>query len=122
LVSEVKYNNAGTVEFLVDKYGHIYFIEVNPRIQVEHTVTEEVTGIDIVRAQILIACGADLCSILRYGLKARKNWSARVSPFSAGSPLKIPKMTLRPITAQSSRTGMQVVMASASTKAVHIRA
>ena len=58
--SEVKYNNAGTVEFLVDKYGHIYFIEVNPRIQVEHTVTEEVTGVDIVRAQILIACGADL--------------------------------------------------------------
>jgi pyruvate carboxylase len=60
IAKDVKYNNAGTVEFLVDKYGHIYFIEVNPRIQVEHTVTEEVTGIDIVRAQILIACGHDL--------------------------------------------------------------
>jgi pyruvate carboxylase len=51
----VRYNNAGTVEFLVDRDDHVYFIEVNPRIQVEHTVTEEVTGIDIVRSQILIA-------------------------------------------------------------------
>lgn len=53
----VNYNNAGTVEFLVDKQENIYFIEVNPRIQVEHTVTEEVTGIDIVKSQILIAQG-----------------------------------------------------------------
>ena len=52
------YQNAGTVEFLMDRdSGAFYFIEVNPRIQVEHTVTEEVTGIDIVRAQILIAEG-----------------------------------------------------------------
>lgn len=56
----VNYNNAGTVEFLVDKDDHVYFIEVNPRIQVEHTVTEEVTGIDIVRSQILIAQGLPL--------------------------------------------------------------
>jgi len=55
LAHQVKYNNAGTVEFLVDKDENIFFIEVNPRIQVEHTVTEEVTGIDIVRSQILIA-------------------------------------------------------------------
>lgn len=55
LAHEVRYNNAGTVEFLVDRDENIYFIEVNPRIQVEHTVTEEVTGIDIVRSQILIA-------------------------------------------------------------------
>jgi pyruvate carboxylase len=55
LAHQVKYNNAGTVEFLVDKEENIYFIEVNPRIQVEHTVTEEVTGIDIVRSQIIIA-------------------------------------------------------------------
>jgi len=55
------YQNAGTVEFLMDRdTGAFYFIEVNPRIQVEHTVTEEVTGIDIVRAQILIAEGASL--------------------------------------------------------------
>lgn len=51
----VKYNNVGTVEFLVDKDEHIYFIEVNPRIQVEHTVTEEITGVDIVKCQLLIA-------------------------------------------------------------------
>ncbi len=56
----VNYNNAGTVEFLVDKQHNVYFIEVNPRIQVEHTVTEEVTGIDIVRSQILIAQGTKL--------------------------------------------------------------
>lgn len=56
----VNYNNAGTVEFLVDAENQIYFIEVNPRIQVEHTVTEEVTGIDIVRSQILIASGTAL--------------------------------------------------------------
>lgn len=60
IARKVNYNNAGTVEFLVDEGGEIYFIEVNPRIQVEHTVTEEVTGIDIVRSQILIAAGAKL--------------------------------------------------------------
>jgi pyruvate carboxylase len=53
----VGFYNAGTVEFLLDKEENIYFIEVNPRIQVEHTITEEVTGIDIVRSQILIAGG-----------------------------------------------------------------
>ena len=56
----VGYNNAGTVEFLVDEDESIYFIEVNPRIQVEHTVTEEITGIDLVRSQILIAIGHSL--------------------------------------------------------------
>ncbi len=55
------YENAGTVEFLVDAdTGEFYFIEVNPRIQVEHTVTEEVTGVDIVKCQILIAQGHKL--------------------------------------------------------------
>ena len=56
----VNYSNAGTVEFLVDMNEDIFFIEVNPRIQVEHTITEEVTGIDIVRTQILIAMGYKL--------------------------------------------------------------
>ena len=60
LARGVEYINAGTVEFLVDKDENIYFIEVNPRLQVEHTVTEEVTGIDIVRSQILIAMGYKL--------------------------------------------------------------
>jgi pyruvate carboxylase len=57
ITREVNYNNVGTVEFLVDKDENIYFIEVNPRIQVEHTITEEITGVDIVRSQILIAKG-----------------------------------------------------------------
>ncbi|MDF1619627.1 pyruvate carboxylase [Pseudothioclava nitratireducens] len=57
----VGYQNAGTVEFLMDMdSGAFYFIEVNPRVQVEHTVTEEVTGIDIVQSQIRIAEGATL--------------------------------------------------------------
>jgi pyruvate carboxylase len=56
------YYNAGTVEFLVDSDENIYFIEVNPRIQVEHTVTEQVTGVDIVKCQILIADGKSLAS------------------------------------------------------------
>ncbi len=60
LAKHVKYNNAGTVEFLVDADENIFFIEVNPRIQVEHTITEEITGIDIVRSQILIASGCTL--------------------------------------------------------------
>ena len=56
------YRSAGTVEFLVDNNHKHYFIEVNPRIQVEHTVTEMVTGIDIIQAQILIAQGYELSS------------------------------------------------------------
>ena len=61
ICAHVNYECAGTVEFLMDMAdGKFYFIEVNPRVQVEHTVTEEVTGIDIVRAQILIAEGKTL--------------------------------------------------------------
>jgi len=56
----VDYNNIGTVEFLVDDDGSIYFIEVNPRIQVEHTVTEMITNIDLVKAQLFIAGGYKL--------------------------------------------------------------
>ncbi|MEE3361708.1 MAG: pyruvate carboxylase [Pseudomonadota bacterium] len=61
ICAHVNYECAGTVEFLMDMdTGSFYFIEVNPRVQVEHTVTEEVTGIDIVQAQILIAEGKSL--------------------------------------------------------------
>ena len=60
LVKESGYYNAGTCEFLVDKDNHYYFIEVNARIQVEHPVTELVTGIDLVREQIRIAAGEKL--------------------------------------------------------------
>src|SRR5690606_33238993 len=57
------YRNAGTVEFLVDREGRHYFIEANPRIQVEHTVTEEVTSVDLVQAQIRIAGGATFADL-----------------------------------------------------------
>ena len=60
IAKHVGYVNAGTLEFLVDREGHHYFIEMNPRIQVEHTVTEMVTGIDLVRSQILVAEGRPL--------------------------------------------------------------
>jgi len=61
LCREIKYDNAGTVEFLLDMDTHEwFFIEMNPRIQVEHTVTEIITGIDLVRSQILVAQGHDL--------------------------------------------------------------
>jgi pyruvate carboxylase len=60
LAKSVNYRNAGTAEFLVDQDNRHYFIEINPRIQVEHTITEEITGIDIVAAQIQIAAGASL--------------------------------------------------------------
>ncbi|MEN9661286.1 MAG: hypothetical protein RL324_235 [Verrucomicrobiota bacterium] len=63
MAREVKYNNAGTIEFLYDLEKHEwFFIEMNPRIQVEHTVTEVITGLDLVRAQILIAQGYELHS------------------------------------------------------------
>ena len=62
IAKEVNYVNAGTVEFLVDRDGGHYFIEMNPRIQVEHTVTEMVTGVDLVRTQILVADGYRLDS------------------------------------------------------------
>lgn len=64
IAAQVQYDNAGTVEFLVDEAENIYFIEVNPRIQVEHTVTEQITGIDLVRSQLLIADGEPLRSPL----------------------------------------------------------
>ncbi len=60
ICKHVNYSNVGTVEFLVDRDENIYFIEVNPRIQVEHTITEEITSIDIVRSQIVIATGRKL--------------------------------------------------------------
>lgn len=62
LCHTVGYRNAGTLEFLVDEDNHPYFIEMNPRIQVEHTVSEMITGIDLVQSQIMIAEGYPLDS------------------------------------------------------------
>lgn len=60
IAKAVNYNNLGTVEFLVDAAENIYFIEVNPRIQVEHTVTEMITGVDLIKTQLFIADGYKL--------------------------------------------------------------
>lgn len=79
LAKAVKYENAGTVEFIVDKNGKYYFIEMNTRIQVEHPVTEMVTGIDIVKEQLRIAFGNELSfrqediKINGYALECRIN-------------------------------------------------
>jgi acetyl-CoA carboxylase biotin carboxylase subunit len=63
-LSEIGYVNAGTVEFLMDEDGSLHFIEMNTRIQVEHPVTEMVTGIDLVKSQILLSCGYKMAEII----------------------------------------------------------
>ena len=60
MAREAGYYNAGTVEFLLDKHGNFYFIEVNARIQVEHTVTEMMTGVDLIQEMIRVAAGQEL--------------------------------------------------------------
>jgi acetyl-CoA carboxylase, biotin carboxylase subunit len=64
-LKNIGYQNAGTVEFLMDEKGSLYFIEVNARIQVEHCVTEMITGVDLVKAQIRIAAGEPLSDIIK---------------------------------------------------------
>ncbi|GAA0733394.1 pyruvate carboxylase [Clostridium oceanicum] len=76
IAKAVDYCNAGTLEFLVDTKGDHYFIEMNPRIQVEHTVSEMVTGIDIVQSQILIAEGYKLNSD-EIGIKSQEDIKTR---------------------------------------------
>jgi acetyl-CoA carboxylase biotin carboxylase subunit len=64
-LSAVGYQNAGTIEFLMDQQRRLYFIEMNTRIQVEHPVTEMVTDVDLVKSQIMIAAGAKLSDVLQ---------------------------------------------------------
>lgn len=79
LAKACHYENAGTVEFLVDKHGDFYFMEMNTRIQVEHGVTEEVVGVDLVQLQIMVAAGMPLpfeqkdIRIQRHAIECRIN-------------------------------------------------
>jgi acetyl-CoA carboxylase biotin carboxylase subunit len=70
-LSDIGYQNAGTVEFVMDENHQLHFIEMNTRVQVEHTITEAITGVDIVKAQLRIAAGERLDAILPAKLEVR---------------------------------------------------
>ncbi|MCL2165030.1 MAG: pyruvate carboxylase [Oscillospiraceae bacterium] len=97
IAGDVGYVSAGTVEFLVDKQGAYYFIEMNPRIQVEHTVTEMVTGVDIVRSQIQIAQGLPL-SNPSIGISSQSDVTARGYSIQCRVTTEDPKNNFAPDT------------------------
>ena len=110
----IGYSCAGTVEFLLDENGEYVFIEMNPRIQVEHTVTEEITDVDLVSSQLRIASGETLDEL---GLRARRR-SGRTAPrFNAGSPPRIRPTASGPTPDGSPPTAPPVARASGWTAA-----
>lgn len=111
ICKHVNYECAGTVEFLMDmETGKFYFIEVNPRVQVEHTVTEEVTGIDIVQAQILIAEGKKIAEATGKDSQddVRLNGHALQTRVTTEDPLNNFIPDYGRITAYRSATGMGI--------------
>ncbi|MCP9748066.1 acetyl-CoA carboxylase biotin carboxylase subunit [Lacihabitans sp. CS3-21] len=93
----IKYEGAGTVEFLVDKYGKFYFMEMNTRIQVEHPITEEVTDFDLIKEQIKVAAGVPISGInyfpKMYSMECRINAEDPTQNFRP-SPGKIKQINL----------------------------
>ena len=111
ICAHVNYECAGTVEFLMDmESGNFYFIEVNPRVQVEHTVTEEVTGIDIVQSQIRIAEGATIADATGRSSQEeiRLNGHALQTRITTEDPLNNFIPDYGRITAYRSATGMGI--------------
>ena len=88
LAKQANYRNAGTAEFLVDQKNRHYFIEINPRLQVEHTITEEITGVDIVSAQIRLASGASLAELNLSQEQIRKRGAAIQCRITTENPAK----------------------------------
>ena len=111
---EINYSYAGTVEFLLDERGHHVFIEMNPRIQVEHTVTEEITDVDLVASQMRIADGETLEAARA---ARRTSWWCTARRCSAASPQKIRPTASGPTPAASPATALPAARASGWTAA-----
>merc|ERR1719419_804274 len=114
LALHVGYENAGTCEFLLDEDGSYYFIEVNARLQVEHTVTEEITDIDIVHAQIRIAEGKSLAEMGIAQHKIYPYGSAIQCRMTTEDPAKNFQPDTGKITVFRSAEGMGIRLDSAS--------
>jgi len=100
-LAAARYSNAGTVEFLMDEQGDLYFIEVNARINVEHPVTELVSGVDLVKSQILIAQGKRLTDLFDAPVQMRGHAiECRIPPFT---PIGWFRLVTTPLSQNSSR-------------------